>query len=451
MGSQQRLCCAQHNEVLALETHRPQRLRLPETMSQIGKPPCDEAVILHAAEAEPCSATTKRWVLVAAICGSSMAFVDGTVVNVALPAIQRDLNATASEAQWVVESYALFLAALLLVGGSLGDRVGRRRVFAIGIAIFAAASLGCALSADIHHLIAARAIQGIGAALLVPGSLSLISASFPESERGRAIGTWSGFSGITAAIGPVLGGYLVDHYSWIWAFLINVPLAIVVLVIVWKRVPESRSDHTAGALDFWGAGLATVALGGIVYAFIEAPVQRWDSIAVLTALFVGLLAAAAFVVVERKTRSPMLPLRLFRIRNFVAPICEPAALRSIGWTIFFPSTSSRRRAIQPRPRVGAVAFILIMFVLSRWAGAGRPHRFKLPLVLGPTIAQRDLPCLRCGLDAYWTGYFPAVVVLGAGMAVTVAPLTTTVMILSASICRACARINNAVARAAVSR
>ena len=193
--------------------------------------PCDEAAIRHGAPAAPCAASAKRWVLIAAIIGSSMAFIDGTVVNVALPAIQRDLHASVFQAQWVVESYALFLAALLLVGGSLGDRFGRRRVFAIGVAIFGLASLACAASRDVQQLIAARAVQGVGAALLVPGSLALISATFPEGERGRAIGAWSGFSGIRAALGPVLGGYLVDHLSWVWAFLINLPFALAVLAI----------------------------------------------------------------------------------------------------------------------------------------------------------------------------------------------------------------------------
>jgi MFS family permease len=196
--------------------------------STVASGPCDEAAIRHGAAATPCAAAAKRWVLVAAIIGSSMAFIDGTVVNVALPAIQRDLRASVFQAQWVVESYALFLAALLLVGGSLGDRFGRRRVFAIGVAIFGLASLACAVSRDVQQLIAARAVQGMGAALLVPGSLALISALFPQGERGRAIGTWSGFSGITAALGPVLGGYLVDHLSWAWAFLINLPFAIAV-------------------------------------------------------------------------------------------------------------------------------------------------------------------------------------------------------------------------------
>ena len=194
-------------------------------MTQSLRLPCDEAAIAHGGAAAPCSAGGKRGVLVAAILGSSMAFIDGTVVNVALPAIQADLRVTAFEAQWVVESYALFLAALLLVGGALGDRFGRRRIFALGVALFALASLGCALAGDVRQLIAARALQGAGGALLVPGSLALISAAFPEKERGAAIGTWSGASGITAAIGPLAGGYLVDRYSWIWAFLVNLPVA----------------------------------------------------------------------------------------------------------------------------------------------------------------------------------------------------------------------------------
>lgn len=218
-------------------------------MSQIGKPPGDDVQIRHGCDAAPCPPASKPWVLAAAIVGSSMAFIDGTVVNVALPAIQAELRATAFQAQWVVESYALFLAALLLVGGSLGDRFGRRRIFAIGIVIFALASVGCALSATVQQLIAARAVQGVGAALLVPGSLALISANFAEKERGRAIGTWSGASGITAAIGPVVGGFLVDNYSWTWAFLVNIPMAIAVLLIVWRHVSESRgSAAEAGTL-----------------------------------------------------------------------------------------------------------------------------------------------------------------------------------------------------------
>jgi MFS family permease len=193
-----------------------------------------------------------------------MAFIDGTVVNVALPAIQRDLHASAFEAQWVVESYALFLAALLLVGGSLGDRFGRRRVFMIGVGLFGAASIACALSGNVGHLIMARGLQGVGAALLVPGSLALISASFPEAERGRAIGTWSAFSGITAALGPVIGGWLIEHYTYRWAFLINVPVGLVVCGLAWLQVPESRGS-ARGPIDSWGALSATLGLAGIVW------------------------------------------------------------------------------------------------------------------------------------------------------------------------------------------
>src|SRR5689334_2499061 len=211
-------------------------------MAQIGKPPCDDAVVRSASHDESldCPAASRRWLLVATILASSMAFVDGTMVNVALPAIRRDLHASLADAQWVVESYALFLAALLLVGGSLGDRYGRRRVFLIGVSVFGVASLACAAASTVDLLIAARALQGVGAALLMPGSLALISAAFPEAERGRAIGTWSGFSGITAAVGPVFGGFLVDHYSWAWTFLINLPLALAVVLISWRHVPESR-------------------------------------------------------------------------------------------------------------------------------------------------------------------------------------------------------------------
>src|ERR1043166_8421748 len=212
-----------------------------------------------------------RYVLAATILASSMAFIDGTVVNVALPFLQKDLNATAIGIQWVVEAYSLFLSALLLVGGSLGDRYGRRRIFNLGVVIFAVASAACGMSANIEQLIAARAVQGIGGAMLVPGSLALISSSFSEKERGKAIGTWSGFSAITTAIGPVLGGWLVEHWSWRAAFFLNLPLAVAVLVMsVWK-VPEYKKKDHPGGLDFLGAALATIGLGGVVYGLIESP------------------------------------------------------------------------------------------------------------------------------------------------------------------------------------
>src|SRR3712207_4465338 len=244
-----------------------------------------------------------------------MAFIDGTVVNVALPQIQDRLGATAVDAQWIVESYALFLAALILVGGSLGDHYGRRRIYSLGIALFAAASIACGLAQSPEQLIAARAVQGVGGAMLVPGSLAIISASFDAARRGRAIGTWSGFSGITAALGPVLGGYLVENVSWRAAFLINVPLAVVVLLIVARHVPESR-DPDARRLDIPGAVLATVGLGGIVFGLIESQSAGFTEPLVLVSLLVGVGALVAFALVEARSEEPMLPLSLFRSRNF---------------------------------------------------------------------------------------------------------------------------------------
>src|SRR6266481_2973286 len=210
-------------------------------MANIAKPPCDEALILAGPHDET-SAANGGWILATTILGSSMAFIDGTVVNVALPALQSALGATISQVQWVVEAYALLLAALLLIGGSLGDLYGRRKVFVAGVALFSAASVWCGLAADIRQLILVRGLQGVGGAMLVPGSLALISSHFPQERRGRAIGTWSGFTSITAAIGPVLGGWLIEHGSWRWAFFINVPIACAVMVISFWRVPESRGS-----------------------------------------------------------------------------------------------------------------------------------------------------------------------------------------------------------------
>ncbi len=426
-----------------------------DSMSQIGKPPGDDTLIRLGCEPAGCPPASKPWVLAAAIVGSSMAFIDGTVVNVALPAIQAELHATAFQAQWVVESYALFLAALLLVGGSLGDHFGRRRIFATGVALFALASVGCAMAGDVRHLIIARAVQGVGGAMLVPGSLALISASFPEKERGRAIGTWSGFSGITAAIGPVAGGFLVDHYSWIWAFLINAPMAIVVLLIVWRRVPESRGGDTAARLDLWGAALATVALGGIVYAFIEAPTQGWASVPVIVALILGIGASVAFVIVELRVSSPMLPLSLLRIGNFgganLLTLLLYAALG--GGLYFFPLNLIQVQGYSATVAGAALLpFILIMFSLSGWAGQ-LVDRFgpRLPLVIGPSIAAVGFALFAVpgvGVN-YWTAFFPAVVVLGFGMVVTVAPLTTTVMnSVGPDLAGIASGVNNAVSRTA---
>src|ERR1700678_3198188 len=279
------------------------------------KPPCDEAVVRSVNPAVPCTARAGRWILAATILGSSMAFIDGTVVNVALPALQASLHATVIGVQWVVESYGLFLGALILVGGSLGDLFGRRSMFLVGVAVFAAASIACGLSSDIQQLVIARSAQGIGAAFLVPGSLSIISANFDEKIRGRAIGTWSGFTAITTAIGPVLGGWLIEHASWRWAFFINVPIAAAVIVLSLWHVPESK-NRASGSIDWAGAFAATVGLGGLAYGFIESASLGWRHARVWGALVLGCASVVTFFFIESHVDHPMVPLGLFGSRDF---------------------------------------------------------------------------------------------------------------------------------------
>lgn len=405
-------------------------------------------------ESVACSEAARRWTLIAAIVGSGMAFVDGTIVNVALPAIQQALDATTADAQWVMEAYALLLSALILVGGVLGDRFGRRRVFVVGTVVFTLASLACAASPTVALLIGARAIQGFGAALLVPGSLALISSAYPKERRGAAIGTWSAFSGITAAAGPVIGGYLVEHVSWHWAFLINLPLGIALVALCLWRVPESHGAH-AGKLDIAGAALATTGLAGIVFALIEAPSKGWTSASVLAAAAIGIASLAAFVHVERGASAPMLSLSLFRNRNFAAANALTLLLyAALGGSLFFIPLNFIQ--VQGYGATGAGAsllpFIVIMFSLSRWTGQLVDRvGARLPLVVGPLIAAAGFVLYAVpGVgDSYWTTFFPASCVLGFGMSIVVAPLTTTVMnALSPSLAGTASGVNNAVARTA---
>jgi EmrB/QacA subfamily drug resistance transporter len=397
----------------------------------------------------------QRWTLVATILASSMSFVDATVINVALPALQANLHATITQVQWVIEAYALFLGALILVGGSLGDQFGRKRMFLAGVVLFTAASIACGLASSVRTLIIARSVQGIGAAFLVPGSLAIISVTFGNADRGRAIGTWSAFSAITTAIGPVCGGWLVEHLSWRAVFFVNVPLAAVVVALSMFFMRESRDPSRTARVDWSGAALAVASLGGIVFGLLEWPSLGPAHPLVAGALAVGAVSLVLFLIVEHRKRNAMMPLTLFRRRTFaLANLLTLLLYAALSVVLFLVPLNLIQVQQYTATEAGAafLPFPVIMFVMSRRAGElASTMGSRLPLTIGPLVAAFGIALYALsGLGrSYWLTFFPAVVVLGVGMAITVAPLTATVMdAVESEHSGVASGINNAVARVA---
>jgi EmrB/QacA subfamily drug resistance transporter len=394
-----------------------------------------------------------RWILLVAVLGSGLAFLDGTVVNVALPRIGEDLDASTSALQWVLNGYLLTLASLILLGGSLGDRYGRRRVFVVGVAVFTAASLLCAVAPNVEVLVAARLLQGIGGALLTPGSLAMIEASFRPSDRAPAIGAWSGLGGVATALGPLLGGYLVEAVSWRAVFVINIPLGILVMALATRHVPETRDPMASSRLDFPGAALTALGLAGMTYALIEAP--NGMSALVLIAGIAGVAALVAFLVVERRSENPMMPLDIFASKQFSAANLVTFAVYAALGGFFFLFVAFLQISLDYSPIAAGAASLpvtALMLAFSARSGAlAQRIGARIPLTVGPlVIAVALLWMMRIEPgDSYVTGVLPMVIVFGLGLTLVVAPVTATV--LAAADARhsgIASGINNAVARVA---
>ncbi|MFL5320277.1 MAG: MFS transporter [Myxococcaceae bacterium] len=394
-----------------------------------------------------------RGVLLATVLGSGMAFIDATAVNVALPALHESLHADLATLQWTLDAYLLFLGALLLVGGALGDRYGRRRVFLIGVIAFSAASVACGFAPNVHVLIAARAMQGVAAALLVPGSLSIVRASYRVEDQPTAIGAWSGLSGVTSVIGPIVGGWMITAWSWRAIFFLNVPLAIACIWVTLRHVPESRSERT-GKLDFPGAVLATVGLGATVFALIEGPRGQHQQLAWGIGVL-GVLALIAFVLTERRSNHAMLPLDVFRSRQFSgANLMTLGVYAALSGSLFL-LTLQLQTVLGYSPLASGASFApmtLLMLVLSPIAAKlGAKIGYQWPMVVGASVAGAGLVILSfaTGSGSYVTRVLPGVIVLGLGLSAMVAPLTTSVLqSVSEERSGLASGVNNAVARIA---
>jgi EmrB/QacA subfamily drug resistance transporter len=394
-----------------------------------------------------------RWVLFAAVLGSGIAMIDGTVVNIALPTLGKSLHADFGALQWTINGYTLTLASFILLGGSFGDLFGRRKVFIIGVTWFGVASLICGLAQNIDELIAARMLQGVGGALLTPGSLALISASFRQADRGRAIGAWSGLGGIASAIGPLLGGILVP-ISWRLVFLINLPLCALVVAVSRRYVPESRDVEMDKRIDYTGAVTGAVGLAGLTYALVDAG-RHGFSATVAAAGLVGVLGLAAFIVIERRSKHPMIPMDIFASRQFTAANLVTFAVYGALGGLFFLLVVDLQVVGGYGPLAAGLSLLPIttlMLILSARAGAlAQKTGPRFWMTIGPVVAAAgSLLLLRAGRDAdYWTDVFPGVAVFGLGLSATVAPLTSAVLSAASNRHAGIASgVNNAVARAA---
>jgi EmrB/QacA subfamily drug resistance transporter len=395
-----------------------------------------------------------RWLIAAAVLGSGIAFLDSTVVNVALPAIGRELGGGLTGQQWVLDGYLLSLSALLLSGGAAGDRYGRRRIFVGGLVIFTAASLACGFSPTVGWLIGARLVQGVGAAALVPGSLALIDVGIRHEGRVRAVGIWAGMSGVTTAVGPFIGGWLVDAASWRWVFFLNVPLAAVALWITSRHVPESRDTTARGPADVPGAAAVMLGLAGVIYALIEAPSRGWTPVTV-TAAAVGATALVTFALTEAHARAPLLPLELFRSRQFTgANLTTLAVYAALGGALFLLALQLQQSLHYSAMAAGLATLptTVIMLIGSPWAGAIAERTGpRLPMTIGPLIAAAGLALMtRITPGAsYLEAVLPAVVVFGVGLTTTVAPLTAAVLAaVPENQAGTASGVNNAIARLA---